>query len=168
MMAVDLQLTAEVTDFLLDEADALDRRDWDHWLELYEEACLFWIPAWDDDDILCEDPDNEVSLIYLDDKNRLRDRVWRINSGLSSSLTRMPRMAHLVSNVRVREASAEKVLVDAKFQANAYKLDEHRVDFFFGDYHYELIPRGDSFVIKTKKVVIRNDIIPRQLDFFSV
>ena len=167
-MAVDLQLTAEVTDFLLDEADALDRRDWDHWLELYEEACLFWIPAWDDDDILCEDPDNEVSLIYLDDKNRLRDRVWRINSGLSSSLTRMPRMAHLVSNVRVREASAEKVLVDAKFQANAYKLDEHRVDFFFGDYHYELIPRGDSFVIKTKKVVIRNDIIPRQLDFFSV
>ena len=167
-MAIDLQLTAEVTDFLLEEADLLDKRDWDSWLELYEQQCLFWVPAWEDDDLLCEDPDNEVSLIYLDDKNRLKDRVWRINSGLSSSLIRMPRMAHLVSNIRIKEASADRILVDAKFQANAYKLDEHRVDFFFGDYHYELIPKGDSFSIKTKKVIIRNDIIPRQLDFFSV
>ena len=167
-MAIDLQLTAEVTDFLLEEADLLDRRDWDSWLDLYEEQCLFWIPAWEDDDVLCEDPDNEVSLIYLDDKNRLQDRVWRINSGLSSSLIRMPRMAHLVSNIRITEASADRVLVHAKFQANAYKLDEHRVDFFFGDYYYELLPKGDSFSIKTKKVIIRNDIIPRQLDFFSV
>ena len=77
-------------------------------------------------------------------------------------------MAHMVSNVRIKEASAERILVHAKFQANAYKLDEHRVDFFFGDYHYELLPKGDSFSIKTKKVIIRNDIIPRQLDFFSV
>jgi len=167
-MAIDLQLTAEVTDFLLEEADLLDRREWDSWLDLYEEQCLFWIPAWEDDDVLCEDPDNEVSLIYLDDKNRLQDRVWRINSGLSSSLIRMPRMAHLVSNIRITEASAERILVHAKFQANAYKLDEHRVDFFFGDYYYELLPKGDSFSIKSKKVIIRNDIIPRQLDFFSV
>ncbi|MEL0083454.1 MAG: aromatic-ring-hydroxylating dioxygenase subunit beta, partial [Gammaproteobacteria bacterium] len=64
-MAIDQQLTSEVTDFLFEEADLLDRRDWDGWLDLYEEECLFWIPAWEDDDILCEDPDNEVSLIYL-------------------------------------------------------------------------------------------------------
>ncbi len=167
-MAIDQQLTADVADFLFYEADLLDRRDWDQWLNLYEDDCLFWVPAWDDDTVLCENPDNEVSLIYLDDKNRLKDRVWRINSGLSSSLVRMPRMAHLVSNVRIIEVSPERILVHAKFQANAYKLDEYRVDFFFGDYHFELLPKGDSFSIKSKKVIIRNDIIPRQLDFFSV
>ncbi|MEL0083455.1 MAG: aromatic-ring-hydroxylating dioxygenase subunit beta, partial [Gammaproteobacteria bacterium] len=89
-------------------------------------------------------------------------------SGLSSSLIRMPRMAHLVNNVRVQETTAESLKVHAKFQANAYKLDEHRVDFFFGDYHYDLVRKGGGFSIKTKKVIIRNDIIPRQLDFFSV
>jgi len=167
-MAIDQQLTADVADFLFYEADLLDRRDWDDWLSLYEDDCLFWVPAWDDDTVLCKNPDNEVSLIYLDDKNRLKDRVWRVNSGLSSSLLRMPRMAHLVSNVRIIEASAERILVHAKFQANAYKLDEYRVDFFFGDYQYELLPKDDSFSIKSKKVIIRNDIIPRQLDFFSV
>jgi len=167
-MAIDLQLTADVTDFLLQEADLLDKRDWDKWLELYEQDCLFWVPAWEDDDILCEDPHNEISLIYLDSKERLADRIWRINSGLSSSLIRMPRTAHLVTNIRITDAKADSIKVHAKFQANAYKLDEYRNDMFFGDYYYELTPKGDSFSIKNKKIIVCNDIIPRQLDFFSV
>lgn len=56
----------------------------------------------------------------------------------------------------------------ANFQVNAFKHDEKRVDFFFGHYEYALSPRGESFGIRRKKIVINNDIIPRQLDVFSV
>ena len=167
-MPIDTQLLAQVTDCLLEEAACLDQRRWDDWLALYEDDCVFWLPAWDDDDVLNEDPDTQLSLIYLEGKPRLDERIWRIRSGLSSSLLRMPRVTHLVTNVRVAGRDGECVLVTANFQVNAFKHDEKRVDFFFGAYEYALRPRGAGFGIRRKKIVINNDIIPRQLDVFSV
>ena len=167
-MPIDTQLLAQVTDCLLEEAACLDQRRWDDWLALYEDDCVFWLPAWDDDDVLNEDPDTQLSLIYLEGKPRLDERIWRIRSGLSSSLLRMPRVTHLVTNVRVAGRDGDCVLVTANFQVNAFKHDEKRVDFFFGAYEYALRPRGAGFGIRRKKIVINNDIIPRQLDVFSV
>ena len=46
-MALDVQLLAQVTDCLLEEAACLDERRWDDWLAMYEDDCLFWLPAWD-------------------------------------------------------------------------------------------------------------------------
>ncbi len=167
-MAIDVQLLAVVSDCLLEEAACLDQRRWDDWLALYEDDCVFWLPAWDDDDVLNEDPDTQLSLIYLEGKPRLDERIWRIRSGLSSSLLRMPRITHLVTNVRVAGRDRDCVLASANFQTNAFKHDEKRVDFFFGSYQYALRPRGAGFGIVRKKIVINNDIIPRQLDVFSV
>ena len=167
-MPIDTQLLAQVTDCLLEEAACLDQRRWDDWLALYEDDCVFWLPAWDDDDVLNEDPDTQLSLIYLEGKPRLDERIWRIRSGLSSSLLRMPRVTHLVTNVRVAGRDGDCVLVTANFQVNAFKHDEKRVDFFFGAYEYALRPRGAGFGIRRKKIVINNDIIPRQLAVFSV
>lgn len=176
MPSPDRELLGRATDLLLDEADCLDRHRWDDWLALYEDDCLFWLPAWDDDDALTSDPDSQLSLIYMEGKPRLAERVWRIQSGLSSSLLRMPRTTHLVTNVRLtgreRAAPADKygdcVEVTANFHTNAFKHDEKRVDFFFGRYEYRLRPRGETFGIASKKVIVNNDIIPRQLDIFSV
>ena len=167
-MAIDVQLLAQVTDFLLEEAACLDQRRWDDWLALYDEDCVFWVPAWDDDDVLTENPGTQLSLIYLEGKPRLEERVWRIRSGLSSSLLRMPRVTHLVTNVRLEGARDGCQLVSANFQTDAFKHDEKRVDFFFGTYRYALRRRAEGFGIVHKKVVINNDIIPRQLDVFSV
>lgn len=43
-------------DFLYREARYLDDKDWDSWLELYAADATFWMPAWDDEDKLTEDP----------------------------------------------------------------------------------------------------------------
>jgi len=167
-MSIDVQLLAEAADFLLEEAACLDQRRWDDWLALYETDCVFWLPAWDDDDVLNEDPDTQLSLIYLDGKERLEERIWRIRSGLSSSLLRMPRVTHLVTSVRLAGQRDGLQLVTANFQTNAFKHDEKRVDFFFGTYQYALRRRAQGFGIVHKKVVVNNDVIPRQLDVFSV
>ena len=42
--------------FLYAEARALDDRDWDTWLAFYAPDASFWMPAWDDNDRLVEDP----------------------------------------------------------------------------------------------------------------
>ena len=50
--------------FLYREARLLDDRQWDEWLELYAEDVEYWMPSWDDDDRITEDPHSQISLIY--------------------------------------------------------------------------------------------------------
>ena len=157
-----------VRELLLVEGEALDDQRWDDWLNLYTNDCLFWVPAWDDDHVLTTDPSNEISLIYLDGKERLEERVWRIRSGLSSSLIRQPRTCHLVSNIRVTETQDSTLSVRANFHVDAFKLDELRLDYFFGHYFYQLVEEDGALKIKQKKIVVKNDLIPRQMDIFSV
>ena len=63
----------EVQTFLYAEARALDDREWDAWLACYAPDATFHMPAWDDDDLLTEDPQREISLIYYGSKQGLED-----------------------------------------------------------------------------------------------
>ncbi len=55
----------DVTQLLYREARYLDGRDWDRWLGLYHPEVEFWMPAWDDDDKITEDPQSQISLILV-------------------------------------------------------------------------------------------------------
>src|SRR5574337_1167477 len=71
--------------FLYREARYLDDKDWDNWLELYAPDATFWVPAWDDDGELTEDPQSEISLIWYGRRAGLEDRVFRIRTERSSA-----------------------------------------------------------------------------------
>jgi len=90
-MSPDTMLSDLVTDLLLEEADCLDERRWRDWLDLYDEEAVFWAPSWHDDETLIDNPRGEISLIYCGSKERIEERVWRIESGMSSSLVPLPR-----------------------------------------------------------------------------
>ena len=55
-----------VRDFLYREARYLDDRQWDEWLELYAPDATYWMPSWDDNDELTEDPQRDC-LLYTSD-----------------------------------------------------------------------------------------------------
>jgi benzoate/toluate 1,2-dioxygenase subunit beta len=157
-----------VEELLLEEADAVDQRRWDDWLALFEADAVYYAPAWEDDDDLTSDPHNEISLIFCGNRERLEDRIWRIRSGLSSSLARMPRTCHLVTNIRLGEITDQSVAVTANFRTETFKHEEKRADAFFGRYQYHLKRSGDALTIQNKKIIVYNDIIPRQMDIFNI
>jgi benzoate/toluate 1,2-dioxygenase alpha subunit len=64
--------------FLYREARLLDDAQWDEWLTCYAPGATYWMPAWDDDDQLTQDPQSEISLIYYPNR-----RGWRIASSAS-------------------------------------------------------------------------------------
>ena len=64
--------------FLYREARLLDDKQWEEWLQLYAPDAEFWMPAWDDDDRITEDPQSQISLMYYPDRDGLEDRVFRI------------------------------------------------------------------------------------------
>ena len=79
----------------------LDDRQWDEWLTCYAADVEFWMPSWDDDDQLTEDPQQQISLIYY-----RTGRVWRTacsGSGPSAPAPRTAGAAHLPQHHQRRD-----------------------------------------------------------------
>ena len=159
-------LLEQCADLLHREAAHLDRRRWDEWLALYEPDATFWIPSWDEDGTLVEDPRREISLMYYSSRRGLEERVARIRSGQSSASIPLPRTCHLVSGIRIEREGQRDVEVEASFTVHSYKNGETQT--FYGAYEHVLRKNGDQLTIARKKITLVNDVIPSALDVFSV
>jgi benzoate/toluate 1,2-dioxygenase beta subunit len=148
------------------EARLLDDRQWDEWLACYAEDVTYWMPAWDDDDRLTEDPQSEISLMYYADRGGLEDRVFRIKTERSGASTPEPRTSHNVTNVEVLAERGDEVDVRYNFDtlSHRYKTTDH----FFGSMYVTLRKSGDELLISSKKIVLKNDYIRQVLDVYHV
>lgn len=156
----------ELEAFLYAEARALDDRDWDTWLTFYAPDVRFWMPAWDDDDCLVENPQTDISLIYYANRSGLEDRVFRIKTERSSASTPEPRTLHNISNVEI-SAQADGIL-DLRFNWLTLSYRYKTIDSYFGVSFYTIDATGDRPLIKAKKVVLKNDYIHHVIDIYHI
>jgi benzoate/toluate 1,2-dioxygenase beta subunit len=152
--------------FLYAEARALDDRDWDAWLDFYAPDASFWMPAWDDDDKLVDDPEREISLIYYARRSGLEDRVFRIKTERSSASTPEPRTSHNISNVELLSQDGEKICLRFNWLTLSYRY--RIVDTYFGVSFYTLGVSGTRPLIKAKKVILKNDYVHHVIDVYHV
>jgi benzoate/toluate 1,2-dioxygenase subunit beta len=163
---VSSALLERSADLLHREAAHLDRKRWDDWLALYEPDATFWMPCWDDDGTLVEDPRREISLMYYSSRRGLEERIARLRSGQSSASLPLPRTCHLLSGIRVECEDERSVTLESSFVAHSYRKGETQS--FFGAYEHVLRKNGDQLSIARKKIVLVNDVIPSVLDVYSV
>lgn len=156
----------KIQTFLYGEARALDDKQWDEWLKYYDASAKFWMPAWDDEDELTEDPQTEISLIYYPNKDGLEDRVFRIKTERSSASTPEPRTCHNISNVEIVEDRGEEL--DIRFNWNTLSFRYKTTDNYFGCSFYTLKKNEDSFSIIYKKVILKNDYIRQVIDVYHI
>ena len=152
--------------FLYREARHLDDREWDEWLAMYDESCTFWMPAWDDDGELTEDPQSEISLIWYGRRAGLEDRVFRIGTGKAASATPMPRTCHMINNVLVETLADGNVEARVVWQTLYNRQGVEGC--FYGHATYLLRRVGDGFRIRKQHTVLLNDKIDSVLDFYHV
>src|SRR5690242_2745643 len=156
-----------VTQFLYREARCLDDKDWDGWLAHYAPDVEFWMPSWDDDDKLTEDPQKEVSLIWYGHKGGLEDRVFRIRTERSSATSLPePRTSHNISNVEVIERRGD--LVDIRFNWHTMYFRYKTVDPYYGTSFYTIDFSGSAPLIRRKTVVLKNDYIHHVVDVYHL
>jgi benzoate/toluate 1,2-dioxygenase beta subunit len=170
-MTVDIEtrpLTLEeVTRFLYAEARALDDRDFETWLTFYHKDAEFWMPAWDDDDRLTEDPQSEISLIWYGDRGGLEDRVFRIRTERSSATSLPePRTGHNISNVEIIGRGEGRIELRFNWVTLSYRYKT--VDTYFGTSFYTLDTSGEKPLILKKKVVLKNDYIHHVVDVYQI
>lgn len=165
--ADDAVLLERVRAFLYREARLLDDREFDEWLECYHPDAEFWMPAWDDDDQLTEDPQSEISLIYYDNRGGLEDRVFRIKTDRSSATSLPdPRTGHNITDVEVLERDGDAVKV--RFNWFTLYFRYNTTDTYFGTSHYEIDLSGARPLIRNKKVVLKNDYIRHVVDVYMI
>lgn len=164
-MSQPVELSA-VCAFLYREARYLDERQWEPWLEMYAPDVEYWMPAWDDDDQLTEDPQREISLMYYANRDGLEDRVFRIKTERSSASMPEPRTSHMIANVEILEEHDDVVEVRYNFQTLSHR---YRItDQFFGTMLVSLRKVEGGFLIARKKIVLKNDYIRQVIDVYHV
>mgnify|MGYP003606168600 CR=1 FL=1 len=156
----------DISQFLYREARFLDDEEWDNWLDCYAKNASFWMPAWDDDDKLTEDPQSEISLIYYPDRQGLEDRVFRIKTERSSATMPDTRTIHTIANVEIMERNGNQVTV--RFNWNNLSFRYKNNYSYFGMSRYEIDVSGEQPKILSKYVVLKNDYINQVIDVYDI
>jgi benzoate/toluate 1,2-dioxygenase beta subunit len=161
------QTYAEVRDLLYLEADLLDRRQWDAWIALYVDDCIYWVPSWATEDELTEDPELEVNMIYLKGKPGLEARIYRIQSGQAYATAPLARTSHLVNTIRLIKDDGDDIEVSAKWMT--LSLDPRWGKQTHGGwYEYKLRRSDDGLRIAQKKIVLLEDVIDGAIDIHQI
>jgi 3-phenylpropionate/cinnamic acid dioxygenase small subunit len=138
--------------FLFHEARLMDAHRLDEWLALWDDDATYWVPC-NDDDI---DPARSVSVIY-DRRGQLRNRIQRIKETLWLK-EQAPRLRRIVGNIEIEAADGDEILVGSNFILA--ELHRHHQTLWAGNSIHKLVPHGDKFRIKYKKVVLINNDEP--------
>lgn len=153
-MAVITRTQAE--DFLYLEAQLLDERLFEEWLDLFAPDGMYWLPIDPEGD-----PERSLSLIFDNDLRR-RERVWRLMNTFAPSQTPRSRTQHLIGNVRLVEGGADRAIVRsaqivAELRGGDYRqpgLGEQTN--FAADCTHTLVRQKGAWRIALKKMVLLN------------
>jgi p-cumate 2,3-dioxygenase beta subunit len=140
---------AEVEDFLYHEAALLDEWKLKEWEALLTEDATYFVPPNDQ-----LDGDHRSTLFLVaDDRERIRQRIIRINDPNCHAEYPKSRTRRMISNVRIVRVDGDLVTVAANFVCYRYRRYE-RIREYVGAYRYILKRAGDSFRIKERRVLI--------------
>jgi len=161
-----LDLMREIEDFFYKEADLLDERDYDQWLDLLTEDVVYWMPmrknvsfANRDKDITAE---NDVAWFH-DDKETLRKRVKQIQTGLHWADEPISRVAHVITNIRLADPisvldEGAKATTKCRFIVYRNRL-ESETDLLIGRREDTLTRVGSELKVARRKIILDQSVL---------
>jgi 3-phenylpropionate/cinnamic acid dioxygenase small subunit len=171
-----LLLQREVEEFLYGEAELLDARRFDEWLDLFTEDARYWMPM--RRNVPHEDRDREltregVDVNWFDEgKDTLGRRVAQLQTGIHWAEEPPSRISHMVSNVQVvrsapsGSATPSEVAVRCRFLVYRNRV-ETETDLLVGK-REDLLRRVEgSWKIARRMVVLDQSVLlAKNLTFF--
>ena len=137
-------LQSEVQNFLVYEANLLDRGLFEEWVDLFDDDGIYWVPSSPSQ----EDMRGEVSII-LEDKELLQLRVARLAHPKALAFTPPPSSVHLVGNIF---ASLEGEGITAKSNLIMTEFRNDRETQLSGRVTHKLRKISNGFRIQLKRV----------------
>ena len=147
--AVDPALQREVETLLYRQAAMLDAKAWADWSGLFSDDGIYWVPATPDQ----TDWEGQPS-IFAEDRLLREVRMGRLQHPNAWSQAAAWTTNHIVGNVIIESATADRVEVYSRFQMMEMRRDDIR--HFGGSYRHTLVRSGGQWRIKLQRVDLSN------------
>ena len=139
-----------VEQFLYKQAELLDTRQWQKWIDLFTEDGIYWMP-----------PETSYKTwegqpaIFAEDKNLMTVRMNRVLHPDAWSQKPLWGTNHIVSNVVIdKKSSKENIFVKSRFHMMELRRDDIR--HFAGSYLHQLLKVKSGYRIKLQRVDMTN------------
>lgn len=142
-------LQHEVEQFLYRQAELLDTRQWQQWIDLFADDGVYWMPP---------EPSHTtwegMPAIFAEDRNLMTVRMKRVLHPDAWSQRPLWGTNHVVSNVVIESATPTDVHVRSRFHMLELRRDDVR--HFAGAYRHHLKRTKEGLRIKLQRVDMTN------------
>jgi 3-phenylpropionate/cinnamic acid dioxygenase small subunit len=144
------ELQHAVEQFLYHQAELLDTKQWQPWIDLFTDDGVYWMPA---------DPAHQhwdgVPSIFAEDRNLMSVRMKRVLHPDAWSQRPLWGTNHVLSNVVILDSKPNgDLLVRSRFHMMELRRDDVR--HFAGAYRHELTKVPQGYRIKLQRVDMTN------------
>lgn len=150
-------LKERVEDFFAHEAELLDDRQFEGWLELFADDARYWMPVARNVEYNNREAEytrEQQDVAWFDeDKKTLLQRVMQLKSGDHWAEEPFSRTSHIVTNVRIADASGPTLTVRSKFIVYVNRR-EGEVRLFVGKRIDVLRMAGKGFLITKRSIFL--------------
>jgi len=170
-----LLLTQEIAQFLYTEAEILDERQYDEWLDLLADDIRYWMPMRRNvkyGETTREFTRETDDINWFDEgKDTLTRRVRQIQTGIHWAEEPRSRITHMVSNVQLLTATSDAVVARELAVKSRFLIYRNRVetetDVLVGKREDTLRRTGDGWLIARRKIILdQNVLLSKNLTFF--
>lgn len=170
-----LLLSQEITDFLYREAELLDERRYQQWLDLLADDIRYWMPMrrnvkFGEEEREFTRADSDINW-FDEGKDTLGRRVKQIETGIHWAEEPHSRLSHLVTNVQLQGAepsfaTPREVSVTCRFLIYRNRV-ETETDILVGRREDLLRRNGAGWLLARRKIILdQNVLLTKNLTFF--
>ncbi len=147
--AGDSDTKREVEQFLYWQAECLDDKRWQEFIDLFAVDGMYWMPASPE-----QTTGDGVPSIFWEDRDLMSVRLKRLGHPRAWSQKTAWGTNHVVANVIIEEESAGEIVARSRFHMMEFRNDSTR--HFAGSYIHHLRRTKDGLRIKLQRVDMVN------------
>ena len=155
-------LTLEISEFLYAEAELLDERCFDQWLDLFTDDAHYWMPLRQNvpfGEQQRENTSHADGISWFDEgKATLKSRVDQIKTGQHWAEEPLSRICHMVSNVQILNSTSSEVTVKSRMLVYRNRLQDE-TDLFIGKREDVLRKVDHQWKIAKRKIILDQNVL---------
>jgi len=151
--ATESGLQQRVEQFLFNQSELLDEKQWAAYIELFSADGVYWMPATPEQTEWLDSPS-----IFVEDRRMMEIRMGRVTHPNAWSQAPQWGTSHVVGNVVIESVGVTEISVRSRFQMMELRRDVTR--HFAGTYRHKLQRVGDDFKIALQRVDLLNGQAP--------
>jgi 3-phenylpropionate/cinnamic acid dioxygenase small subunit len=150
---VSANLQRQVEQFLFYQAELLDTKSWQAYIDLFAEEGVYWMPARPEQTEWSDSPS-----IFAEDRDLMTVRMGRITHPNAWSQAPLWETNHVLGNVVIEDLADASIRVRSRFQVLELRRD--RLRSFAGVYRHTLLRCGEDLKIALQRVDLMNAQAP--------